>query len=73
MTREEFLMPLAYGSALSEALSPKENAMALRRWWFHCLVLVCLAGVGRVSPAVAEEIVIGGQCDRTGPTKPGGI
>ncbi len=66
-------MPLAYGSALSEALSPKENAMALRRWWFHCLVLVCLAGVGRVSPAVAEEIVIGGQCDRTGPTKPGGI
>jgi branched-chain amino acid transport system substrate-binding protein len=29
--------------------------------------------VGSVGPAVAEEIVIGGQCDRTGPTKPIGI
>ena len=47
--------------------------MRLRSWLAGCLVLVCVVGVGRVVPAVAEEIVIGGQCDRTGPTKPIGI
>src|SRR4029450_9459028 len=30
-------------------------------------------GVGSLRPAVAEDLVIGGQCDRTGPTKSIGI
>ena len=47
--------------------------MWLRRWLVSCLVLGCVVGVGSVVPAVADEIVIGGQCDRTGPTKPVGI
>jgi branched-chain amino acid transport system substrate-binding protein len=47
--------------------------MRLRRWLARCLVLVCVVGVERVVPALADEIVIGGQCDRTGPTKPVGI
>ena len=47
--------------------------MRLRRWLVGCLVLACVIGVGSVVPAVADEIVIGGQCDRTGPTKPVGI
>src|SRR2546427_11257543 len=51
----------------------KENAMRLRRWLVGCLVLACVIGVGSVVPAVADEIVIGGQCDRTGPTKTVGI
>src|SRR5215510_13584920 len=47
--------------------------MGLYRWLVACLVLACVIGVGRVAPVVADEIVIGGQCDRTGPTKPVGI
>ena len=47
--------------------------MVLRRWWFRCLVLVGVVGMGSLKPAVAEDIVIGGQCDRTGLTKPIGI
>jgi branched-chain amino acid transport system substrate-binding protein len=47
--------------------------MVLRRWWFRCLVLVGVVGMGGLRPAVAEDIVIGGQCDRTGLTKPIGI
>ena len=47
--------------------------MGLRRWLVGCLVVACIIGVGSVVPVVADEIVIGGQCDRTGPTKPVGI
>jgi len=43
--------------------------MTLQRWWVRCDVLVYFAAVGRVIPTVAAEIVIGGQCDRTGATK----
>ena len=42
--------------------------MQLRRWLLSCLILVCVMGVGS-----ADEIVVGGQCDRTGPTKSIGI
>jgi branched-chain amino acid transport system substrate-binding protein len=47
--------------------------MRLYRWLVGCLVLACVVGVASMVPAVADEIVIGGQCDRTGPTKPVGI
>src|SRR5262249_57458230 len=47
--------------------------MQLRKWLLSYLVLVCVVAVGSVVPAVADEIVIGGQCDRTGPTKTVGI
>ena len=47
--------------------------MQLRRWLLSYLVLACVVGVGSVVPVVADEIVIGGQCDRTGPTKSVGI
>jgi len=47
--------------------------MPFRSWLVRCLVLVCVVGAGSVVSAVAEDIVIGGQCDRTGPTKPIGI
>ena len=47
--------------------------MQCRRWLLSYLVLACVVGVGGVVPVVADEIVIGGQCDRTGPTKPVGI
>src|SRR5712691_7117849 len=66
-------IPIEYGLELSYYLSPKEDSMWLRSWLVHCLVLACAVGVGSAGPAVAEEIVIGGQCDRTGPTKPVGI
>jgi branched-chain amino acid transport system substrate-binding protein len=37
-------------------------------------MLVCIVGITSVVPALADhEIVIGGQCDRTGPTKSVGI
>jgi branched-chain amino acid transport system substrate-binding protein len=47
--------------------------MGLRKWLVGCLALACVVAVGSRAPAVADEIVIGGQCDRTGPTKPVGI
>jgi len=47
--------------------------MLLRRWWLSYLILAWVVGAVGVVPAVADEIVIGGQCDRTGPTKPVGI
>src|SRR5262245_53546228 len=47
--------------------------MGLRSWLAGWLVLMCVVGMGSVRSAVADEIVIGGQCDRTGPTKPVGI
>src|SRR6516165_5890998 len=47
--------------------------MRLRSWLVGCLVLACIVTMGSAVPAVADEIVIGGQCDRTGPTKPVGI
>lgn len=47
--------------------------MGLRSWLAGWLVLMCVVGMGRVLAAVADEIVIGGQCDRTGITKSVGI
>ena len=48
--------------------------MQFHRWMVSGWTLVCLLGVLGVVPALAEqEIVIGGQCDRTGPTKSVGI
>ena len=47
--------------------------MQFRRWLSGCLILMWIVGVVSVAPALADEIVIGGQCDRTGPTKPVGI
>src|SRR5262252_8611071 len=47
--------------------------MRLRSWLVGCLVLACIVAMGNAVPVVADEIVIGGQCDRTGPTKPVGI
>src|SRR5262249_14389806 len=47
--------------------------MGLRRWWFRCLVLVCIMGGGGAVLAVAVEMVIGAACGGTGPTKPIGI
>jgi hypothetical protein len=56
-----------------DEISSKEDGMRLHRWLYSCLALVWVMDVGSVGPAVAEEIGIGGQCDRTGPTKPIGI
>lgn len=47
--------------------------MRLRSWLAGWLVLVGVVGMGSVISAVADEIVIGGQCDRTGITKSVGI
>jgi branched-chain amino acid transport system substrate-binding protein len=48
--------------------------MRLRSWLVGCLVLACVVGVVWVLPAAADhEIVVGGQCDRTGATKTVGI
>jgi branched-chain amino acid transport system substrate-binding protein len=47
--------------------------MGLRSWVVRWLVLVCLVGGRGAVPAGADELVIGGQCDRTGPTKAVGI
>lgn len=47
--------------------------MHLHRWVLYCLVLMCTVRGGSGGPALAEEIVIGGQCDRTGPTKSIGL
>lgn len=44
--------------------------MRMDRWMMGFFVLALAVGaVGRLSPVSADEIVIGGQCDRTGPTK----
>src|SRR5215510_10949464 len=47
--------------------------MPLRSWLVPGLVLVWVVGMGSLRPAGAEDIIIGGQCDRTGPTKSIGI
>ena len=47
--------------------------MGLRSWWVRWLVLACVVGGRGAVPAGADELVIGGQCDRTGPTKAVGI
>src|SRR5215510_2353571 len=47
--------------------------MGLRSWLVRWLVLVCVVGGRWAGPAGADELVIGGQCDRTGPTKAVGI
>jgi branched-chain amino acid transport system substrate-binding protein len=44
------------------------------RWLVGGFVLMCVVGITSVVPALADhEIVIGGQCDRTGATKSVGI
>jgi branched-chain amino acid transport system substrate-binding protein len=40
-----------------------------RRWRIGLVVVACVMGITGVLAAVADEIVIGGSCDRTGPTK----
>jgi branched-chain amino acid transport system substrate-binding protein len=47
--------------------------MRLRSWLMCWLVLACVVGGRWIGPAAADELVIGGQCDRTGPTKAVGI
>jgi branched-chain amino acid transport system substrate-binding protein len=44
--------------------------MQFHRWLSGVIALACVVGVVGVLPALADHtIVIGGQCDRTGPTK----
>ena len=44
--------------------------MQLHRWLSGVIALACVVGIVGVLPALADHtIVIGGQCDRTGPTK----
>jgi branched-chain amino acid transport system substrate-binding protein len=44
--------------------------MQFHKWFVRCLVVLLLVGIsGVLVPAFAEELVIGGTCDRTGPTK----
>ena len=43
--------------------------MQMRRWGIGIVVLALALGLGMVQTALADEIIIGGQCDRTGPTK----
>lgn len=44
--------------------------MQVRKWWVYSFVVLLIAGLlGMVNLALADEIVIGGSCDRTGPTK----
>ncbi len=48
--------------------------MRLQAWMgMFVMGVLALGGTGVFRAAVAEEIVIGGQCDRTGPTKLLGI
>lgn len=47
--------------------------MQFRSWWIGCFVLIGMVSVVGVVSGLADEIVIGGMCDRTGPTKPVGI
>src|SRR2546426_1119453 len=62
-------LPLADGRARAASRAPQEDAMGLRSWWVRWLVLACVVGGRGAVPAGADELVIGGQCDRTGPTK----
>lgn len=44
--------------------------MLFRRWLEGCVIALLVVGVsGTLIPAGAEEILLGGSCDRTGPTK----
>ncbi len=43
--------------------------MQIRRLISGLFVLALMFGMASVQPALADEIIIGGQCDRTGPTK----
>lgn len=44
--------------------------MRMQRWTIGCFVLALAVGaIGLLTAVAADEIVIGGQCDRTGPTK----
>lgn len=44
--------------------------MQYRRWLGWGMVALLVVGLsGAPTPALAEEIMLGGQCDRTGPTK----
>jgi branched-chain amino acid transport system substrate-binding protein len=43
--------------------------MQLRRWVCGFIAVACVVGLVGIMPALADTIVIGGQCDRTGPTK----
>lgn len=43
--------------------------MRSRQWVVGFFGLVFALGMGALQPALADTIVIGGQCDRTGPTK----
>ena len=44
--------------------------MRMHRWVVGCFVLALAVGMGFSTPALADhEIVLGGQCDRTGPTR----
>jgi branched-chain amino acid transport system substrate-binding protein len=44
--------------------------MRFGRWFGLCVVALLVVGVsGGLLPAGAEEILLGGSCDRTGPTK----
>jgi branched-chain amino acid transport system substrate-binding protein len=43
--------------------------MQLRRWVCDFIAVACVVGLVGIIPALADTIVIGGQCDRTGPTK----
>jgi branched-chain amino acid transport system substrate-binding protein len=44
--------------------------MRFRKWWVYSFVALLIAGLaGMGNRALADELVIGGSCDRTGPTK----
>ncbi len=44
--------------------------MRIRGWMVGCFALAVALGIASVQPALADhEIVLGGQCDRTGPTR----
>jgi len=45
------------------------QSRSVMRWLGALGALTILLATGGLLPAVAEEIVVGGQCDRTGPTK----
>lgn len=48
--------------------------MRIRRLVVGCFVLIFVLGMVYIQPALADhEIVIGGQCDRTGPTRSVGV
>ena len=44
--------------------------MRIRRWMVGFFMLALALGIAYIPPALADhEIVLGGQCDRTGPTR----